>query len=100
MFGGTAGPVDCVDLATGRTIWSRTDVPALSFAYVQDMESPNYHGVRPGILCTANFARYFDAATGNPLFNVTGVPSGTNVIGPNGDLIKYIFYNNGRIWHL
>ena len=92
---GQGGPTVCVDLVTGQTIWSRTDVPALSFAYVQDMQNPDYHGVRPAILCTSNFARCFDAATGNPIFNVSAVPTGTNVVGPQGELIKYIFYNNG-----
>jgi hypothetical protein len=104
FFGGTAGPTVCVNLYTGQEVWRRSDVPALSFAYVQDMENPDYHGVRPAILCTTNFARCFDAATGDPIFNVTAVPSGTNVIGPTGELIKYIFYNNGTTaspdWYL
>jgi outer membrane protein assembly factor BamB len=94
-FTGTAGDTVCVDLATGKEVWRSADVPALSFAYVYDLETPNYHGVRPAILFTSNFARAFDAATGSALFNVSAVPSGTNVIGPQGELIKYIFYNNG-----
>ena len=93
--GGYTGPTVCRDLVTGQEIWRRTDVPALSFAYIQDMDTPDYHGVRPAYLCTSNFGQVFDAATGEPLFNVTSPPSGTNVIGPMGELIKYIFYNNG-----
>jgi hypothetical protein len=95
MFGGTAGPTDCVDLRTGELIWSRTDVPALSFAYIWDLETPNYHGVYPAILCTSNFGRCFDANTGEALFNVTGVPGGTTVLGPNGEQLRYSFVNNG-----
>jgi len=92
---GTAGPTVCVNLFTGQEIWRRSDVPALSFAYVQDMQNPDFHGVRPAMLCTSNFAQVYDAATGESVFNVTAVPSGTNVVGPNGELLKYIFYNNG-----
>ena len=92
--GGTAGDTVCVNLFSGQEIWRRSGLPAFSFAYVQDMENPDFHGVRPAYLCTSNFARVFDAATGEPVFNVTSPPSGTNVIGPDGEVMKYIFYNN------
>jgi hypothetical protein len=92
---GTAGPLVCVDLVTGETIWSRTDLPAMSFAYIQDMDTPDYHGTRPAYLCTSNFANVFDAYTGNTVFNVSSVPTGTTVIGPTGEQIRYILYNNG-----
>jgi len=94
-FLGSGGPTDCIDLRTGQVVWSRTDVPAISFAYIYDLQQPNFHGVYPAILFTSNFARAFDADTGNPLFNVTTVPSGTTVLGPQGEQLKYIFYNNG-----
>ena len=84
-FGGTgAGPEDAVDLRTGQVIWSRWDVPAISFGYVYDLEDPNQHGVFPPILFTANFARAFDAYTGDPLFNVTNVPPGLFCIRSTG----------------
>jgi outer membrane protein assembly factor BamB len=92
---GTAGPTVCVDLRTGEEVWRRTDVPALSFALIRDLETPNFHGVLPAILFTSNFARAFDAATGEPLFNVTGIPSGTTVLGPQGEHLRYTFFNNG-----
>jgi outer membrane protein assembly factor BamB len=94
-FAGGGGPTDCVDLRTGQLIWSRTDVPALSFGYIYDLETPNYHGVYPAILFTSGFGRAFDADTGNPLFNVTSVPSGTTVLGPQGEQLRYSFFNNG-----
>jgi outer membrane protein assembly factor BamB len=94
-FEGGNGPTVCVDLRTGEVIWSRTDVPALSFAYVWDMENPNFHGVYPAILFTSNFGHAFDADTGEPLFDVTGVPSGTTVLGPNAEHLRYSFFNNG-----
>jgi hypothetical protein len=58
------------------------------------MENPDFHGVRPAYLCTSNFAQVYDAATGKSVFNCSAVPTGTNVIGTNGEVIKYIFYNN------
>jgi hypothetical protein len=91
----SAGPTDCVDLRTGQLIWSRSDVPALSFGYIYNLWDPNQHGTLPPILFTTNFAQAFDADTGDPLFNVTGVPSGTATMGPNGELLRYVITNNG-----
>jgi len=91
---GSGGATKCVDLRTGQLIWSRTDVPALSFAYIPDYENPNQHGVYNAILCTASFARCFDADTGNPIFNVTGVPGGRKAMGPNGENMIYTVQNS------
>jgi hypothetical protein len=75
----------------------------MSFAYIQDMDTPDYHGVRPAFLCTSNFGHVYDAATGDLVFDVTGVPGGgffgpggETVIGPGGEVIKYIFANQGN----
>jgi len=92
---GPFGPTDCVDLRTGEVIWSRTDVPPLSFGYIYDVEDPNQHGVYPAILFTTDFARAFDADTGTPLFNVTRVPSGSAVLGPQGEHLRYVIANAG-----
>jgi len=103
-FSGTGGDTVCVDLRTGQEVWRRNDVPALSFAFIYDLGTPNYRGVYPAILFTSNFARAFDAHTGEPLFNVTGVPTGTTVFGPLGEHIRYTFFNNGTTtnpdWYL
>jgi hypothetical protein len=101
---GMGGDTVCRDLVTGQEIWRQSDLPTFSFGYIQDMDTPDYHGVRPAFLCTSNFGQVYDAATGKNVFNVTNVPSGTNVIGPMGELIKYGFYNNGTTsnpnWYL
>jgi hypothetical protein len=94
--GGTTGKTVCQDLRTGNIIWTSTQIPALSFGYVYDLETPDQHGVYPPILFTSNFARAFDAYTGDPLFNVTGVPTGTAVVGSNGEQLKIILTNNGN----
>jgi hypothetical protein len=97
FFGGTGyGPTDCVNLLTGKLIWSRKDVPALSFGYVYDVQDPNQHGVYPPILVAVIGGGFFaaaapvqweafDAYTGDFMFNITNVPSGTTVLGPNGE---------------
>ena len=93
--GSTAGPTTCVDLVTGEVIWQRSDVPVINFAIIWDLQNGNQHGVWPALLCTNNFARVFDADTGDQLFNVTGVPSGTIVQGPQGEQLRYVITNQG-----
>ena len=58
------------------------------------MENPDFHGVRSAYLCTSNLAQVWDAATGKNVFNTTQAASGTTVVGPNGEVIKYNFFNN------
>ena len=102
--GPTSGPTVAVDLQTGKTIWSRTDVPALSFGYIYDVQDPNQHGVYPPILFSGGGGafsfgpitwRAFDAYTGNPLFNVTNIPSGTTMLGVNGEHLILTLSNLG-----
>ena len=99
--GSTAGPTSygptvAVDLRTGETIWSRFDVPVLSFAYIYNVQTPNQHGVAQPILFTSNFGRAFDADTGQPLFNVSSVPSGSAAMGPSGEQLRYVLINTGN----
>ncbi|HII85235.1 TPA: PQQ-binding-like beta-propeller repeat protein [Candidatus Bathyarchaeota archaeon] len=93
--GSNMGPLVCQDLRTGNVLWSRADLPQISFALIWDHEDPNQHGVFPAILATSNFGRLFDAETGTALFNVTGVPSGSAVMGPMGEHIRYVLQNLG-----
>jgi outer membrane protein assembly factor BamB len=98
------GPMKCVDIRTGEILWSRTDIPALSFAYIYDTQQPNQHGVMQPVLCTANFGMCFDLDTGNWLFNVTNVPSGMAALGPQGEVLRYVVSNGGSTtspdWYL
>jgi hypothetical protein len=90
FLGPNSGPTVCQDLRTGQILWNRTDIPTISFGYIYDLHTPNQHGTYPAILFTSNFARAFDAYTGDPLFNVTGVPSGTVAQGPQGEQLRYV----------
>ena len=100
----SGGPMTCVDLRTGEEIWVRDDVPALSFAYIYDTQQPNQHGVMQPVLCTSNFGHCYDADTGEHLYDVTGVPSGSSVYGPQGEILRICFINEGTNanpdWHL
>jgi outer membrane protein assembly factor BamB len=106
--GSNSGPTACVDLRTGQVIWSRSDVPAPSFAYIYDVQDPNQHGVFPPILVAASGGGMFgggavnwqlyDADTGNRLFDATNIPTATAFAlasGPNGEQLRYTIFNNG-----
>ena len=103
--GPSSGPTVCVNLQTGQVVWRRSDVPALSFGYIYDQQNPNQHGTWPPILFAATGGgffggavswRAFDAYTGTPLFNVTNIPSGTKLQGPQGEqlIIRSVNYGN------
>jgi hypothetical protein len=93
--GMTSGNTVCQDLRTGKIIWESPVIPAISFGYVYDVDNPNQHGTYPPILFTSNFAQAYDAYTGDPLFNVTGVPTGTQVVGSAGEQLRLILTNLG-----
>ena len=108
LSGSAYGPTDCVNLQTGQLIWSRSNVPALSFAYVYDVQDPNQHGVYQPILFAASggaslFGVFpltwmaFDAFTGDPMFNVTNVPVGSSLLGPNGEELVVSLANYGTL---
>ena len=106
--GGSSGPTVCVNLETDQQLWSSTAVPQLSFAYIYNLWDPDQHGVYPPILVATNPEngnwQLYDAYTGDSLFNVTGVPSGTVVAGPNGEQLRYVIANDGTAtnpqWYL
>jgi hypothetical protein len=108
-WGSSSGPMVCVDLRTGELIWSRTDVPSPSFGYIYSFQSMNYHGVEQPILIAAGGGYGsaipsgmwlgYDADTGNWMFNVTNVPSGTKAMGPDGEYLQYVMQNLGNSTH-
>ena len=104
--GSDSGATVCVNLQTGQQIWRSTTIPALSFGYIYDVQDPNEHGVYPPILVAAIGGSFlgppvpltwqaYDADTGTPLFNVTNVPAGTTVMGPEGEQLIISLVNLG-----
>lgn len=81
----------CVDLRTGEQLfWQNTTMP--NFGQLLDYDDPNQHGVIPnGYLWTVSGSTWSasDPLTGNWLFDIKNVPSGTLAYGPNGELLIY-----------
>ncbi len=105
--GTTGGPTKCVDLRTGEEIWSRTDVPALSFGYLYAYDDMNYHGVWPPIIVAVSGGssfmgsspatwRGFDGDSGTWLFNITNIPTGSKAMGVQGEYLIYVISNAGN----
>jgi outer membrane protein assembly factor BamB len=89
----TGGGYACVDLRTGEQLfWQNMTAPAFGQLYYY--ESLNQHGVIPnGYLWRTvgtNWTAY-NPLDGNDLFTLTDVPSGTNIYGPNGEILRYVF---------
>ncbi len=88
-----AGDYTCRDLRTGEIIWTNPDINP-TFGELYSYESPNQHGVIPnGYLWQAVGTTWiaWDSLTGQWLFNVTGVPTGTTVYTTQGEIVKYVF---------
>ena len=100
---GTGGDYICVDLRTGEEQWrlnyttvNSVGKPVSGYLYSYDMM--NQHGVIPnGLLFTLNFGRAYDPMTGRVLdLNITGVPTGTSVAGPQGEILRYVYNSAGK----
>jgi hypothetical protein len=106
MGGSATGPTICVNLETGQQLWSKQNIPQLSFGYTYVVYDPDQHGVYPPILVAVEGTTWelFDGFTGDALFNVTNVPSGSMQWGPSGEYLQYIFTNVGTAtspdWYL
>jgi hypothetical protein len=100
--GANSGPLTAVNLRTGEVLWTNPylQLSGSTFGYIYNLWSPDEHGTFPAILVfaagrgTQTWSLY-DAYTGVTLFNVTGVPSGTAISGPEGEQLRYIINNAG-----
>ena len=87
----------CLDLRTGEKIWEQ-NITGITFGQLFDYESLNQHGVIPNgylwksvsdISNGGTVWMSYDSFTGRWLFNETNVPSGTQVYGPNGEILVF-----------
>ena len=96
---GGGGDYVCVDIRTGEEIWRvNTTIGGVpSFGYLYDWEDGNQHGVLPeGLLFTSSYARAYDPSNGVLTnMNITNVPSGTETVGPKGEILRYAIANVG-----
>lgn len=94
---GSGGEYCAVDLQTGETIWSRDDISP-SKAQLFNFDNPNQHGVVGGTLWETSGSTWYayDAFTGKAIFNLTNVPSGTEVYTDDGQIVRYVLNYNNR----
>ncbi|MEM3442207.1 MAG: hypothetical protein QXV09_07995, partial [Candidatus Bathyarchaeia archaeon] len=98
--------VVAVDIHTGEELWKRPlktpdgKVQTLSFGQVMEFNSYNVQGAFGYLYATEGGASMFGPATpekwhafditdGRWLFTMEGIPSGSTVVGPMGELIRY-----------
>jgi outer membrane protein assembly factor BamB len=116
-FSGGGGGWMCVDLKTGEDLWGGpkdfgTALQTVtyfgmtftfespispSFGYYYDLDDMNQHGiVNPSWIFTSNFGMSIQPRYGTVgALNLTDVPSGTEVIGPQGEVLRYCIQNAG-----
>ncbi len=106
---GTGGDYIAVDLRTGEELWRiNTTATGISlvpqFGYLYSFDGPNQHGVLPNglLIASANIAgqgtvwRGYDPRTGVlTSMNITNVPSGQDIAGPSGEVLRYVLQNVG-----
>jgi len=103
---GSGGGWICVDLQTGEEIWYNPDIGASGtglsdpkFGYLYDYDMYNQHGVVPsnGWLFSSNFGDCYDPRTGKLVsLTLENVPSGTQLIGPQGEILRVSWSNSAR----
>ncbi|MEM2107987.1 MAG: PQQ-binding-like beta-propeller repeat protein, partial [Candidatus Bathyarchaeia archaeon] len=111
-YGNSGGGGDylCVDLRTGAELWriNVTATGAPSFGYLYSYDTGNQHGILPNGLLVASSTvsglgtvwRGYDPRTGVlTTWNITNVPSGTAVAGPQGEILRYVLTNLGNSTH-
>jgi hypothetical protein len=103
----------CVDLRTGEEVWYNEEIgtPYLGnywaagstyrpsqMAQLFLYDSMNQHGVINGILWNVAGSTWqaYDAFTGKWIYNLTNVPSGTQVYTDKGEIVRYVLNYPGR----
>jgi len=92
----TSGAYTAIDLRTGKVLWTNATIYP-PFGQLYSYESPNQHGVIPnGYLWQVSGTTWiaYDPLTSNWLFNLTNVPTGTNVYTEKGEIVTYILNYN------
>jgi len=90
----------CVDLHTGEELWAKTflDNRTIAFGQTFHFDAQNYHGAFEYIWVTSGGGFFgggsqtwyaFDSYTGDWMFTIENVPSGTNLYGPNNEICRY-----------
>ncbi|NLE05286.1 MAG: hypothetical protein GX638_10880, partial [Crenarchaeota archaeon] len=83
----------CVDMNTGEQLWYKEGVTA-TFGQLLDMETPNQHGVIPYLWSVVggygpSTYKMYDAFSGDWILDISGVPSGSMILGESGEILIY-----------
>jgi len=83
--------VIAMNLKTGEELWVRNwNNTRLAFGQVYFFDSFNYHGAFAYLWTTTGSTwDCYDALTGRWLYRLNNVPSGWNLYGPKGEIIRY-----------
>jgi hypothetical protein len=92
----------CVDLRTGEELWSKTFMnnQTIDFGQLFYWDAYNMHGTFAYLWITTGGGGFFgpptpenwyafDAFTGDWIYTMEDVPSGTNLYGPKGEIYRY-----------
>ncbi|KON33266.1 MAG: hypothetical protein AC479_05230 [miscellaneous Crenarchaeota group-6 archaeon AD8-1] len=100
-----AGGYLSVDMRTGETNWESNQITQASGrplvkGQLFDYESLNQHGVVAGTIWEEVGTTWlaYDAYTGQPIYNLTDVPRGTEVYTKKGEIVRYVLdYGDRRL---
>ena len=100
--------VVAVDLHTGETLWERDydfGSRRVSRGQIFNYISENNRGTWAYLWMVSGTNMFaLDPVTGDLIYNMTNVPSGTFYIGPSGEMLKYRAVNHGTVanphWYL
>jgi outer membrane protein assembly factor BamB len=82
--------VVAVDLRTGQEVWYKPDMPRISFGQVYYYASVNQNGAFAYLWAVNGTSLIsYEALTGDKVCTITNVPSGTQVFGVNGEILRY-----------
>jgi hypothetical protein len=82
----------CIDLHTGEQLWSKVFMDNLTLSYGQLMywDTYDFHGVYDYLWAVVGSTWYaFDSFTGQWVYTLTNVPSGSVTFGPKGEFLIY-----------
>lgn len=99
---GGSGGYTCLDVRTGKEIWYDANLGSgggysTSKGQLYDYDSQNQHGVTGGIVWQVSGTTWsaYDGFSGKWMYNLTGVPSGTEVYTDKGEIVRYVMdYQN------
>ncbi len=78
-----------VDLRTGEELWYNND-SRLAFGQIYRYDSPNQHGAFAYLWAISGTTwKAYDAFTGDWVYTMTNVPSGSTATGPDGSILRY-----------